>query len=954
MDRTKSLFVPVCLALLVAACQPNPQAGVTFVEALERQPGDEVVIPYRKFRLDNGLTVILHEDRSDPLVHVDVTFHVGSGREDVGKSGFAHFFEHMMFQGSTNVGDDQHFRIVSESGGTLNGTTSNDRTNYFETAPANQLEKLLWLEADRMGFLLDTVTQEKFEVQRDTVKNERGQRVDNAPYGLLGERVGEALFPEGHPYSWSVIGYVEDLDRVNVDDLKAFFLRWYGPNNAVVTVGGDFDEAQTLGWIQKYFGSIPRGPDVATPEKPTVTLDADRYISLEDNVAVPLVQISFPTVNLYHPDEAPLDVLMYVLGRGETSLLYKNMVSNRFAVQAQASHGCRELSCTFAVTALPNPAAGKTLADLEQIARESLLELETRGVTDDDVQRVKTDIVSRMIFGLDSVAGKVSQLAHYQTMTGRPDFTQADIARYENVTTDDVMRVYRQYIKDKPAVVMSIVPRGQLALRAAEDTWQRTERTLPDDDRVASAALDFRPASDEFDRSVIPPAGDNPAITLPQIWRGALNNGVRVLGARNDETPTTALSLRIDAGQRDEGLDQLGLAALTAGMLNESTARSTVEELSDRLQMLGSTVQIGASDNYTTATVRSLTRNLDETLAIVAEKLLEPKFDPADFARVQAQTMQAIAQTRDQAGATAQTVYDMLLLGRDNPIAHLGMGLPETVSALTVDDVRDFYAARYSPSIASLVVVSDLDEAELLPKLAVLEAWQGPAVDAAPLGPFPDTGATRLYLVDKPGAAQSEIRIGKRALAYDATGEYYRAGLANFALGGAFNSRINMNLREDKGYTYGARSQFTGNVDYGLFTASAAVRTDATAASIVELEKEIRGYATDGITPEELAFTRNAIGQRDALSYETSFQKLGFLSRILTYDLDDDFVDRQNEILAAISADELNDLAARHLTLDDMIIVVVGDQATIQTELEGLGYEIVLLAADGTPVQPGA
>ncbi len=400
----------------------------------------------------------------------------------------------------------------------------------------------------------------------------------------------------------------------------------------------------------------------------------------------------------------------------------------------------------------------------------------------------------------------------------------------------------------------------------------------------------------------MPPAGDNPVLTLPRTWRAELGNGVRVLGARNAETPTTAISLRIEAGQRDEGLDQLGLAALTAGLLNESTERSTVEELSDRLQMLGSTVRFRAGDDATTATVRSLTRNLDETLAIFAEKLLEPKFDPADFARVQQQTMQAIALSRDQAGATAQTVYDLLLLGRDNPVAHLDLGTPETVGALTVDDAQAFYAARYSPSIASLVVVSDLDEAALLPKLATLEAWQGPPVEPAPLAPFPDTGATRLYLVDKPGAAQSEIRIGRRALAYDATGEYYRARLANFALAGAFNSRINMNLREDKGYTYGARSRFAGNRDYGTFTASAAVRTDATAASIVELQNEIRAYAAEGIAPAELAFTRNAIGQRDALSHETPFQKLGFLSRILTYDLDDDFVERQNEILAAISA----------------------------------------------------
>ena len=957
--------------MLAAGCQaPTPAVdapavsgtdglppGVTFVDAVERETGDEadasgvsVVIPYRRFRLDNGLTVILHRDVSDPLVHVDVTYHVGSSREEVGKSGFAHFFEHMMFQGSENVGDEQHFKIVSESGGTLNGTTSSDRTNYFQTAPANQLEKLLWLEADRMGFLLDAVTQEKFEIQRDTVKNERAQMVDNVPYGLLNERVGEAFYPEGHPYSWSTIGYVEDLDRVGVNDLKRFFLRWYGPNNAILTIGGDFDEAEALAWIAKYYGPIPRGPDVAPPAKPTVTLDADRYISLEDNVALPLLFMAYPTVHLYHEDEAPLDVLMFVLGQGETSLLYKNMVKNQLAVQAQASHGCQELSCMFAVVALPNPMARMTLADLEEIVRDSLVEFEERGITDDDLLRVKMTIVSGKIYGLESVFGKVAQLAAYQYLTGAPDFAPADVARYENVTKDDVMRVYRRYIKDKPAVIMSIVPHGQAALRAGEDTWQRYERKLPDYESVADEDLAYRRAEDTFDRGVMPSAGANPATTLPAIWRGELGNGVPVLGARNVETPTTSIRLRIDAGQRHETVEALGLAALTASMMNEATTRSTNEELSDRLQKLGSSVAFAASNDETVATVRSLTRNLDESLAILAEKLLSPKFAAEDFARVQAQTLQAIEQSKTRAATTAQVVYQLVLFGRDNPLAYLDMGTSETVAALTVDDVKDFYAAHYSPAIASVVAVSDLDAAELLPKLAVLDAWQGPDVADAGLKPFPETGATKIYLVDKPGAAQSEIRIGKRSLNYDATGEYYRAGLANFVLGGAFNSRINLNLREDKGYTYGARSFFGGEQDYGLFTAMAGVRTDTTAASIVEFEREIRRYAKDGIQPDELAFTRNAIGQRDALRYETPRQKLGFLSGIQVYGLDDDFVDQQNAILASIPASELNAIAAKHLTMEEMVIVVVGNRAAIEEELAALGYEIVHLDAAGNVV----
>ena len=947
----------VAAALAAAGCvveAPAPPSPPTLalVESLDRKPGDEVVIPYEKYLLDNGLTVILHEDRSDPLVHVDVTYHVGSAREEVGKSGFAHFFEHMMFQGSTNVGDEQHFKVVSESGGTLNGTTNTDRTNYFQTVPANQLEKVLWLEADRMGFLLAAVTQGKFEVQRDTVKNERAQRMDNRPYGLLSERVGEALYPEGHPYSWSVIGYVEDLDRVDVNDLKRFFLRWYGPNNAVLTIGGDFDKEQTLAWVQQYFGTIPRGPHVARPEKPPVALAADRYISLEDNVALPLLYMAFPTVHRFHADEAPLDVLMFLLGTGETSLLYKNMVKNQLAVQANATHYCGELACTFAVLALVNPASGRTLADLERIARGSLAEFAERGASDDDLERAKMNIVSGMIYGLESVAGKVSQLASYETFTGRADYIAADVARYENVTKADVMRAYRRYIADKPSVVMSIVPQGQPEARTREDTWQRYERQLPEYEQVKPEDLAYRPASDDFDRSVIPPAGQNPTVTLPSIYRGELENGVRVLGARNVETPTTAISLRVEAGRRDEQLDQLGLAALTAGMLNEATLKSTVEELSDRLQKLGSSIAFAAGDDRTTATVRSLTKNLDQTLAILAEKLTQPKFDATDFARLQAQTLQAIEANKKEASPTADTALRMVLLGADNAIAHPSTGIAATVSALTVADTRGFYASRFSPAAASIVAVSDLDEPTLLAKLAVLENWTGPAVAATPLKPFPATGKAKLYLIDKPGAAQSEIRIGKLSLPFDATGEYYRAGLANFVLGGAFNSRINLNLREDKGYTYGARSGFLGFEDYGLFLAQAGVRTDATAASIVEFEREIRGYAKDGIAAEELQFTKDAIGQRDARAYETPRQKLNFLSLVLTYDLADDFVDQQNAILAEIPAEELNTLAAKHLVMDQMAIVVVGDKAAILPELVELGYEVVYLDAEGRPVAP--
>ena len=961
---TKKLLLSVSVAIMLAACQGAGDAankakdtaskitlpaGVTLLETVTKK-GDEVVIPYKKYKLDNGLTVVLHQDKSDPLVHVDVTYHVGSGREDIGKSGFAHFFEHMLFQGSKNVKDEQHFGLITESGGTLNGTTNGDRTNYFETVPSNQLEKMLWLESDRMGYFLNgpAVGEKAFEVQRETVKNERGQRVDNQPYGLLFERVGEAMFPEGHPYSWSTIGYLEDLDRADINDLKRFFLKWYGPNNATLTIGGDLDETETLEWVRKYFAPIPSGPEVINPEYVPVTLDADRYISLEDkNARLPLLFMSWPTVHANHPDEAPLDVLQNIMGGGQTSLLYKNLEKPGLTVQAASGHQCREISCSFTLFALANPARVKSLADMESVIRESLVEFEGRGVEDDDLTRVKADIVSGMIYGLESVRGKISQLAAYQTFRDNPNGIADDIARYEGVTKADVMRVYNKYIKEKPAVIMSIVPEGRLDAIAKADTWERYERTLPP--ATEAEPFEWTPPEDNFDRSIIPPAGPNPSIKAPDVYNASVN-GIPVLGALNNEVPTTTVSVRIKTGQKHEPMDKLGLAAMTAAMLGEATTESTAEELSNRLDKLGSAVTFNSGDTFTTMRIRSLSKNLDETVAIAMEKLLKPKFDEADFKRNQANTLQGIRQAKKQPAQTASEIFNKVMYGTDNNFAFSNAGTEETAQNITIEDVKAFYDTHYSPKIASIIAVSDLGESALTKALAPLKDWEGGDVPAVKANPFPELDAKTIYFVDQPGAPQSEIRIGKRALPFDATGEYYKSGIMNFMLGGAFNSRINLNLREDKGYTYGARSFFSGDETRGWYRAGAGVRADSTAASIKEFVSEISKYHSQGVTPEELEFTKSAMGQRDARAYETPGQKLGFLGRMMTYDLKPSFVDDQADILQGMSKADVDALASKHLNLDDMIMVVVGDKAKYMDEVKALGYPVVEIDADGNPV----
>ncbi|WP_028110556.1 M16 family metallopeptidase [Ferrimonas futtsuensis] len=941
------LFKPLALSLAItlAGCAsdaPTPSLpdGVAYLGSNLSQQA-EVTIPYEKFQLDNGLTVVLHKDGSDPLVHVDVTYHVGSAREELGKSGFAHFFEHMMFQGSENVADEQHFQLVTESGGTLNGTTNSDRTNYFETVPANQLEKMLWLEADRMGFLLPAVTEEAFEVQRATVKNERGQRVDNQPYGRLNELVSQALYPKGHPYSWPVIGWMEELDNGNVDDLRAFFKRWYGPNNATLTIGGDFDRQQVLQWVVKYFGSIPRGPEVTAQPKAPAALDADRYLTLEDKVHLPLIYLSFPTVYARHEDEAALDLLSEILGGGKTSIFYKNLVKSGLAVQAGVGHPCRELACEFTMYALANPGKMPQLDGIEKVIRDSVAEFEKRGVLADDLKKAQVGHEANTIFGLQSVRGKVTSLAYNQTFFDEPDLLQQDLERYRNVTAEDVMRVFNTYIKGKHAVIMSVVPQGQLALAAASASFT-APGPIPKDQLSHAGKVEQAQIQDSFDRSQVPGSGPAPQLKVPALWQQRLANGIDVIGTRSDETPTTEIMIALDGGQRLTSAAEAGLAQLTATMMGESTESFTTEEMAQELEKLGSTISVSASGYRTYVSVSALTANLDATLALLQERLLKPAFKDEDFQRVKVQQIQGLQHQANDPGWLANTAWSELLYGGNSAGKPVG-GTLESVQGLTLEQVQGFYKEQFRAGNASVVAVSDLDQPQLMAKLNWLGQWQGDASQWAPLTAMPQLAGPKVYLLDKPGAAQSVIKIGRRGMPFDALGDYFKSGLMNYPLGGAFNSRINLNLREDKGYTYGARSSFRGGPELGSFVAGASVRADATAASVKEFVDELQGFADKGMTEEELAFMRASVTQSDALSFETPGQKARFLGKLQRYDLPKDFVEQQGALIRSISRDELNRLAKDQLDLSQMIILVVGDKSSVEPSLKELGYDIVTL-----------
>ncbi|MCW3088555.1 MAG: insulinase family protein, partial [Sediminibacterium sp.] len=562
----RKLLVPAFICLVLPSLI---SAQAKLVEKITRK-GNELVIPYEKYLLPNGLTVVVHEDHSDPVVHVDVTYHVGSAREEIGKSGFAHFFEHMMFQGSDHVADEQHFKLVTESGGTLNGSTNKDRTNYYETVPSNQLEKMLWLESDRMGFLMDAVTQPKFEIQRATVKNERGQNYDNQPYGLSGEVIARNFYPYGHPYSWLTIGYIEELNRVNVNDLKNFFLRWYGPNNATLTVGGDVSTADVVKLAEKYFGSIPRCPEVSAAKFAPVVIEKDRYVSYVDNYArAAQLRIVYPTVAEYNPDMAALACLSQVLGGGgggggrgggrggggggnRNSVFYQFLIKDQKALSASASSQLSELGGEFAISVTPYP--GKNLAEMEQLVGEALAEFEKRGVTDDDVEKFKNAYESRAISGLASVSGKVNQLAAFQTFAGNPNMMSTLLAMYRGLTKEDVMRVYNKYIKGKHRLVLSVVTKGAENVKAAADNYtiDQSHYQAPN---YGYAGLKYVKAKDNFERSKIPASGPNPVVKVPAYWTSNLPNKIRVIGVENTEIPTVTLSISLKGGSFLEASD---------------------------------------------------------------------------------------------------------------------------------------------------------------------------------------------------------------------------------------------------------------------------------------------------------------------------------------------------------------------------------------------------------------
>ena len=648
-------------------------------------------------------------------------------------------------------------------------------------------------------------------------------------------------------------------------------MRWYGPNNATLTVGGDVKPAEVVKLVEKYFGSIPRGPEVKAVEVPAAVLNQDRYISYIDNYArLPLLTMTYPTVPNFHPDMAALACLAQVMGQGNNSLLYQMLVKPQHALQASAGSQLSELAGEFTVRVTPYQ--GKSLAEMEKLVRSALDSFEKRGVTDEDINKFRGAAEAQYINGLQSVSGKVAQLAAFQTFTGNPNMIGELLKRFSTVTKEDVLRVYNQYVKNKHAVVLSVLTKGAENLLAAADNYKidSTQYKAPD---YGYAGLKYVKPKDNVVRNKIPGNGPNPVVKVPAFWTKTLANGIKTIGTENTELPVVTVTLSMPGGHllQAKETSKVGLASMFADMMNEDTKNYTAEQFNMELQKLGSSVRVNSGTDEITFIVQSLKKNLDKTLALLEERMFNPKFTEATFKRVQRQNIAQLRQAKSQPAFVASSVMAKVNYGAENILAMDQSGTETTLNNITLQDVQNYYDNYMTSKDARVVIVGDVKESEILPKLSLLDKLPNKKVEIPKVEATPKpTDKSQIYLVDVPKAAQTEFRVGyPTGLKYDATGDFYKVGLMNFALGGGFNSRLNLNLREDKGWTYGARSSFNADDYTGEFEFSSGIKAEATDSALAEVITELKNFEQNGIRPEELAFMKSANGQRDALRYET-------------------------------------------------------------------------------------
>lgn len=909
----------LALALTTALLSQAPSKAPSLASTID--------VPFQKFVLDNGLTLIVHEDKKAPIVAVNVWYHVGSKDEVPGKSGFAHLFEHLMFNGSEHFNTD-YFKALGAMGATdLNGTTNRDRTNYFQNVPVSGLDRVLFLESDRMGHLLGVIDQARLDEQRGVVQNEKRQS-ENQPYGQVFNEANKVLFPLHHPYAYprgTVLGSMEDLDAASLKDVQDWFKAWYGPSNATLVIAGDVDAKAVFEKVKTYFGHIPAGPPVQRKGPWAEKLSANVRKELEDRVPQTRLYRFWVTPSLTNTDNDLLNIATAVLAQGKTSRLFKRLVyTDQIATDVSAGIWDGELAGQAIISASVKP--GVELEKVEKALDEELARFLEKGPTDDELARLRTQSVAGFIRGLERIGGfggKSDVLAENQVYLGRPDAWKDSLRTLETATPKQVQRAAKEWL-GAPRLDLIVRPFGT-----------------------------FTNAKEGIDRSKLPPLGLAPEVSFPTLQRATLKNGLKVVLAERKGVPVLDLRLRLEGGSATDTPKTAGLASLAMDLLDEGAGPRNAIELSEALQRLGSTLGTGAGQDVSVVSMTSLKPTLDSSLALLADVVVKPTFPAPDFERLKNQRLAGIKQEKNSPGGLASRLAPRLFFGEAHPYALPSSGTEASVSALTRDDVVAFAKARLKPGSATLGVVGDISMAELVPMLEKAFAAWSPG--EAPRVQVPEVKLAEkptVWLVDRPGSQQSIILVGHPAPPTNNPDEAALLGM-NTVLGGDFNSRLNMNLREDKHWSYGVRTFFGDARGQRFFAVSAPVQTDKTKESLAEIQKEMTEFVGKRpTTPEEFERVQADRVLKLPGAWETNGAVQGSMGQVITYGLADDFFQTWASRVRSLKREDYDAAARKVLKPQSLVWVVVGDRAKIEAGVRSLNLgPVTVLDADGAVVK---
>jgi zinc protease len=946
-----------CLAIVVCAlASGNTLAALAQTNnRTATAPGAQATmiaprLDFEKYKLKNGLEVILLEDHRLPLVATNLWYHVGPANERPGLTGFAHLFEHMMFQGSKHIGDDAHFKLLEGAGANdINGTTDFDRTNYFETLPSNQLELALWLESDRMGFLLDTLDGAKLANQRDVVRNERRQG-ENSPYGLVEEEVYHQLFPKTHPYYANVIGSHADIESARLKDVREFFKTYYAPNNASLAIVGDIDKARAKALVEKYFGPIAAGPPVPKINVTTSPITAERRAVVTDQVELPRVYMAWITDPIYKPGDAEADLLAMILGGGKSSRLYKRLVYERqIAQDVGVSQNSLILGSVFQIQATAKP--GVKPEDLERAINEELNAVRKEGVTPEQLARARNVIQTRIVQGLETLGGfggVADRLNQYNHYLGDPAFLAKDLERYDRATPAALQKMAQDKLTGNARVVVYGVP----GKKVVDDVPKTTEAEASAEAAATPASGNAAQQPDDSWRKQVPQAGAASRLTLPVPKSFKLANGLTVLLSEQHNLPVVAANLVVLSGSEANPADKPGLASFTADMLDEGTAKRSTLQIAEDVAAIGATLGTGSSSDASSVSVRTLKKNVDAALELVADVALQPAFAAKELDRVRNTRLTQVLQQRDNPNVLASKVFNSEVYGASHPYGYTELGTEESIKAITREDMTRFWQAGYVPENAALVVAGALTESELR---ALAEKHFGKWAGKAGTVTRPEvraSAARRVLLVDKPGAPQTALRIGMVGVPR-ASPDYVPIQVMNTGLGGLFSSRINMNLRERNGYTYGAGSVFQFRRGPGPFFTATSVRTDVTAPAVREIFNEFERMRATDVSAEELKIAKDSFARSLPGLFETTAQAAASIGQIFIYNLPLDYYSTLPGKIDAVTIADVRRVAGKYLLPESMVIVAVGDRSKIEPELLKLNLgKVEARGSDGKAATP--